>query len=101
MLKLAIYSISFAVVALPSMMVFATSGTNDVNDNNILEVMRSIPYFSFMVLLIETVQIETFFQDESTKNMVFAPINNKFFLNYLSNAIIKRNPDRSFEYKIV
>lgn len=78
MLKLAIYSISFAVVALPSMMVFATSGTNDVNDNNILEVMRSIPYFSFMVLLIETVQIETLFQDKSTKNMVFAPINNAF-----------------------
>jgi transforming growth factor-beta-induced protein len=79
MLKLAIFTISFTVVALPSMIVFATSGTNGVNDNNILEVMRSIPYFSLMVLLIETAQIETLFQDESTKMTVFVPINNAFF----------------------
>ena len=65
-------------VAQLSAMVFAASGINAASDNNLLEVMRDIPYFSLTVILIETAQIEAHFQDALTKRTALVPINNAF-----------------------
>ena len=66
--------VSFVVV--PSINVIAMN-TNH-NAPNLLEVMRSLPYFSLLVILIETARIESCFEDEFNKSGIFAPINNAF-----------------------
>lgn len=78
MLKFAIFEIGLAVIIINFMMVFATGDENGQNHLNILEVMRSVPHFSFMVILIETAGQEILFQDKSTKRMVFVPVDNAF-----------------------
>lgn len=78
MLTNVIFTISLAVVTMPCVVVLATSDINGAYDNDLLQVMRSIPYFSLMVNLIETARIDTLFEDESTRRTVFVPMNNAF-----------------------
>mmetsp|Transcript_3819 Transcript_3819/g.4121 ORF Transcript_3819/g.4121 Transcript_3819/m.4121 type:complete len:496 (+) Transcript_3819:215-1702(+) len=71
--KFVVMMMYFAVV--PFIRVLAMN----TNENaNLLEVMKTFPYFSLMVILIKTAGIEPFFEDELSTMGIFVPINNAF-----------------------
>lgn len=99
-MKLSPFRIIFTFFTFHSVMVLARSNVDGGTNQNILEVVRSIPYFSLVVFLIEMAQLDTLFHDESTNMMAILPINNAF-LGVRTDLMIHFLTDQRWELHLV
>lgn len=95
-LDLVILVISFVAIILPPNAVHAKAAANE----NMLYVMKNIPDFSLMLILIERIHQDVLFQDKSTKRMLFGP-NDNAFLGANTDLIIHFLTDPSWKLHLL
>ena len=95
-LDLMILVIGVVAIMLPPNVVQATATVNE----NMLDVMKNIPEFSLMFILIERVHQNALFQDQTTKRMVFVP-NDHAFLDAKTDLIIHFLTDPSWKLHLL